>query len=76
LIPTVGFAALGLGAAVRILQLVDARNGSSRPMDDVLDPALAPLVAIMIKDREGATAPQQNPHPQGSLAWLSWSVAR
>src|SRR6266481_3203032 len=43
-------AALALGAAVRIIQLVDARDG--------------------------ATAKQKNPHPAGSLAWLSWVVAR
>jgi hypothetical protein len=25
---------------------------------------------------EGKTARQRNPHPHGSLAWLSWIVAR
>ena len=69
-------AALALGAAVRIIQLVDARDGGSRPMSDVLDPALMPQVAILVRAREGATPKQQNPHPQGSLAWLSWVVAR
>ena len=69
-------AALALGAAVRIIQLVDARNGGSRPMSDVLDPALIPQIAILVRAREGATPKQQNPHPQGSLAWLSWVVAR
>jgi len=69
-------AAMGLGAAVRIIQLVDARDGSSRPMSDVLDPNLVEDVAIIVRSREGATAKQKNPHPQGSLAWLSWVVAR
>ncbi len=70
-------AAMGLGAAVRIIQLVDARDGAaSRPMSDVLDENLIPEVAILVKSREGATAKQKNPHPQGSLAWLSWVVAR
>lgn len=70
-------AAMGLGAAVRIIQLVDARDGAaSRPMSDVLDQNLTPEVAILVKDREGATAKQKNPHPEGSLAWLSWVVAR
>ncbi|HXV01071.1 MAG TPA: IS4 family transposase [Caulobacteraceae bacterium] len=69
-------AALALGAAVRILQLVDARDGGSRPMSDVLDQSLTPLVAILVRDRERPTAKQQNPHPEGSLAWLSWVVAR
>lgn len=69
-------AAMGLGAAVRILQLVNARDGSSRPMSDVLDENLVDDVAILVRAREGATAKQKNPHPQGSLAWLSWVVAR
>ena len=69
-------AALGLGAAVRTLQLVDARDGGSRPMSDVLDQTLVAEVAILVRAREGATAKQKNPHPEGSLAWLSWVVAR
>jgi hypothetical protein len=69
-------AALGLGAAVRTIQLVDARDGGPRPMSDVLDPSLTPAVAAIVRSREGATPRQQNPHPQGSLAWLAWVVAR
>ena len=40
-------AALALGAAVRILQLVDARAGGERPMSDVLDEAGLPWVAAL-----------------------------
>jgi hypothetical protein len=69
-------AALGLGAAVRTIQLVDARDGSSRPMSDILDQKLVAQVALLVRAREGATAKQKNPHPQASLAWLSWVVAR
>lgn len=68
--------ALALGAAARIIQLVDARDGSSRPMSDVLDPAFTPAVVALNKTRQRATARQTNPHPEGSLAWLSWVVAR
>jgi hypothetical protein len=68
--------ALALGAAARIIQLVDARDGSARPMSDVLDDSFIPAVAALSRARERATAKQQNPHPQGSLAWLSWVVAR
>lgn len=68
--------ALALGAAVRIIQLVDARDGGSRPMSDVLDRELQSAVAVIVRSREGATARQKNPHPQGSLAWLAWVVAR
>jgi DDE family transposase len=68
--------ALALAGSVRILQLVDARDGSSRPMSDVLDQACSAAVAAIGKTREGATKRQQNPHPPESLAWLSWIVAR
>lgn len=68
--------ALALGAAVRIIQLVDARDGSDRPMSDVLDDDLSAAVAVIGKTREGSTVKQQNPHPPGSLAWLAWIVAR
>jgi len=69
-------AALALAAAVRILQLVDARDGGPRPMSDVLDQSLTAAVAVIGRTREGATERQKNPHPEGSLAWLSWIVAR
>ena len=69
-------AAIALGAAVRILQLVDARDGGPRPMSDILDPRLRPAVAAISKSREGMAIGHKNPHPEGSLAWLSWVVAR
>ncbi|MCJ2096941.1 IS4 family transposase [Methylobacterium sp. J-072] len=69
-------AALALGAAVRILQLVNARAGGRQPMSDVLDAASLPWVAALGRAREGGTARLRNPHPPGSLAWLSWIVAR
>lgn len=68
--------ALALGAAVRILQLVDARDGGSRPMGDVLDPRFTEAVALISRSREGATERQKNLHPKGSLAWLAWVIAR
>lgn len=69
-------AALALGAAVRILQLVNARSGGRRPMGDVLDRAGLPWVAARGRACEGGTARLRNPHPSGSLAWLAWIVAR
>lgn len=69
-------AAMALAAAARIIQLVDARDGGSRPMDDVLDSDLAPALEAIGRSREGGTVRQQNPHPQGSLARLAWVVAR
>lgn len=68
--------ALGLGAAVRILQLTDARDGSRRPATDVVDAALIEPIAAIGKSLEGKTERQKNHHPKGSLAWLAWITAR
>jgi len=68
--------AIALVAASRTMQLVDARDGSKRPASDLLDPDLHPAVAAIGRRLEGKTVRQQNPHPYGSLAWLSWIVAR
>lgn len=69
-------AALGLGAAVRILQLTDARDGSSRSATDVIDAGLIEPVAVIGLTLEGKTERQKNSYPKGSLAWLAWITAR
>jgi len=69
-------AALALGAAARIIQLVDARDGGLRPMNDVLDPSFTEAVAALSRAKQGGTHRQTNPHPEGSLAWVAWVVAR
>ena len=69
-------AALGLAASVRIVQLVDARDGSSRPATDVIDAADIDNVERISRSREGRTVRQRNPWPKGSLAWLAWVAAR
>jgi Transposase DDE domain len=69
-------AAIGLGAAVRTIQLVDARDGGPRPASDVADPALIEAAEAIGPTLEGKTARQQNPHAGRSLAWLAWIAAR
>lgn len=69
-------AAMGLAAAVRILQLVDARDGGSRSALDVVDQEAIDAAAIVGPTLEGKTARQRNPHRLGSLAWLAWIAAR
>ena len=69
-------AAIAILAATRILQLVDARDGSTRPATDVLDAALLDTAAAIGRSKQGATPRQQNPHTHGSLAWLAWIIAR
>ena len=69
-------AALGLVAAARIIQLVDARDGSSRPATDVIAAEDIEAAAALSASLEGGTERQKNPHAKGSLAWLSWIAAR
>ena len=69
-------AAIALTAAVRTIQLVDARDGSPRPASDVADEDLIRAAGAIGPTLERKTARQQNPHPSGSLAWLSWIAAR
>lgn len=69
-------AVIGLAAACRTIQLVDARDGSPRPATDVIDPALLPATEAIGPTLEGKTERQKNPHPVHSLAWLAWIIAR
>jgi hypothetical protein len=64
-------------AAVRVMQLVMARDGSTgQKLSDALAPADEPLVEALVSKLEGATAKQKNPHPKGSLARLARGIGR
>ena len=69
-------AVVGLAAACRTIQLVDARDGSPRPATDVIDPVLLPAAEAIGPTLEGKTERQKNPHPPHSLAWMAWIIAR
>ena len=64
-------------AAVTIMQLVKARDGTTgQKLTDTFDPADLPLLEAISRKLEGKTAKQQNPHPKGDLAYASWVIAR
>jgi hypothetical protein len=64
-------------AAIRVMQLVDEREGKTRrPLSDVLDPDDQPALERTCQSLEGKTAKQKNPHPLGSLAYAAWVFAR
>jgi len=69
-------AVVGLAAACRTIQLVDARDGSPRPATDVIDVTLLPAAEAIGLTLEGKTERQKNHHPLHSLAWLEWIIAR
>ncbi len=69
-------AAIGLAGAIRTIQLVDARDGSTRPAADVIDDTFAVALQRLSKKLEGKTQRQKNPHPTGSLAFVAWIAAR
>ena len=69
-------AALALIAAIRIIQLVDARHGGPRPATDVIDDSFALPLQLLSRKLEGKTERQKNPHPHGSLAFVAWIAAR
>jgi hypothetical protein len=64
-------------AAVKVMQLVDEREGKAkRPLSDVFDPDDQPALERVGQSLEGKTAKQKNPHPPGSLAYAAWVFAR
>ena len=40
------------------------------------DPSFTQAVAALSRAKQGGTPRQTNPHPEGSLAWVAWVVAR
>jgi hypothetical protein len=68
---------VGLIAAVRIMQIVIARDGATgQPMSDAIDPVHAPALQAINRKVEGRSDKLKNPHPVESLAWFAWIVAR
>lgn len=64
-------------AAVRVLQLVRARDGASaQAIPDAFEPGDQPILEAINATLEGKTQRQKNPHPRGSLAYAAWVIAR
>jgi hypothetical protein len=70
-------AVVALIAAVRAMQLVLAREGTTgQPLTDAVDPADRPALRQINASLEGRTAKLRNPHDPSLLAWYAWIVAR
>ena len=69
--------AIAAKAACLTMQLVQARDGKdTRPASLILAPSQIETLEALNPRLEGATAKQKNPHPEYSLAWASWIIAR
>lgn len=70
-------AAIALIAAVRSMQLVLARDGTTgQKLTDAVALADKPALVQLNADLQGSTEKLKNPHDPDSLAWLAWIVAR
>ena len=64
-------------AAVTVMQLVKARDGTTdQSLADAFDPTDQPILEAISTRLEGKTARQKNPHPKGSMAFASWVIGR
>lgn len=71
------FVAATTVAAVTVMQLVKARDGTTgQNLIDAFDPGDQPILEAISAKLEGKTVKQKNPHPKGSLAYASWVVGR
>ena len=75
--PMINLVAAATVAAVTVMQLVRARDGTTgQLLTDAFDPMDKPILEAVSSQLEGKTARQKNPHPKGSLAFAAWVIAR
>jgi hypothetical protein len=71
------FVAAATVAAVTVMQLVQARDGTTaQRLQDAFDPADQPVLQALSASLEGKTARQKNPHAKDSLAFAAWVIGR
>lgn len=71
------FVAAAAVAAVTIMQLVRARDGTTEEkLTEAFEPDDQPVLEALSAQLEGQTAKQKNPHPKGTLAFAAWVIAR
>ena len=64
-------------AAVTVMQLVKARDGTTdQNLLEAFEPSDEPILEAISNRLEGTTARQKNPHRKGSLAFAAWVIAR
>jgi hypothetical protein len=67
---------LALSVAVRILQLIQARDNPDLPANIAFSHEQQQCLSTISPTLEGKTQLQQNPYPPSTLAWATWIIAR
>lgn len=69
--------AIAARAACTIMQLVQARDGSSEQDARIaFSPSEIQALHALLPELEGKTTLQKNPHPPETLAWAAWIIAK
>jgi len=69
--------AIAAKAAAIVMQLVQARDGRDpQPASLAFTPAEIEVIALLTARLQGKTERQKNPHPQNTLAWAAWVIAK
>lgn len=69
--------AIAAKAAAIVMQLLQAREGrDGQPASLAFTPDEITVLAALNQRLQGNTARQKNPHPQGTLAWAAWAIAK
>lgn len=64
-------------AAVTVMQLVKARDGTTgQSLLEAFEPADQPILEAISDKLQGKTERQKNPHPKGSLGFAAWVMAK
>jgi len=70
-------AILAVQVAVTSLQLVLSRESQTgQPISEVFNRREIILLSVLLRQYEGQTQKQKNPHDNDQLAWASWIIAR
>ncbi len=68
---------LCIGAAVKVMSLVESRNGTSnQKVGNIFSDDEITVLSLISEKLKGKTALQQNPYDKEELAWASWIIAR
>jgi hypothetical protein len=69
--------AIAARAAIIVIQLVQARDGrDTLPAGFAFSPDEIEVIEALNKSLQGKTALQKNPHPNNTLAWAAWVIAK